>query len=94
MKAIVINEKDNVATAIVDIKKGEKIVIKGREITLLDDIPMGHKFAIREIKKGEPIIKYGEIIGIAKEDIKVGQYVHVHNIRSRYQGVREVDIDV
>ncbi len=86
MKAIVMDERDNVATAIVSLKKGEKVRTTAGEIVLLEDIPQGHKFALREIRAGEPVIKYGEIIGIATEDIKVGEYVHVHNVKSRYQG--------
>ncbi|NJE26129.1 altronate hydrolase [Thermococcus sp. MV5] len=85
MKAVIMDEKDSVATAVVPIKKGEKVRIGETEIEILSDIPQGHKFAIREIKAGEPIIKYGEIIGIATEDIKPGEYVHVHNVKSRYQ---------
>lgn len=86
MKAVVMDKKDNVATAIVPIKKGERVQIGEREIEVLDDIPQGHKFAIKEIKAGESIIKYGEIMGIATKDIKPGEYVHIHNVKSRYQG--------
>ncbi len=86
MKFVIMNRKDNVATAIVPLKKGEKVVVGGREIILLEDIPQGHKFAIRDINAGDFIIKYGEIIGIATRNIKAGEYVHIHNLRSRYQG--------
>jgi len=86
MKAVVMDEKDNVATAIVSIKKGERVRIGEKEIEVLDDIPQGHKFAIREIKAGEVVIKYGEVIGIATKEITPGEYVHIHNVKSRYQG--------
>ena len=46
------------------------------------DIPAGHKYALRDIKIGEPVIKYGEIIGRATCDIKSGEWVHTHNVRS------------
>ncbi len=49
-------------------------------VTLLKDIPFGHKFALEDIMKGTPIIKYGETIGFATEDIKEGDHVHVHNV--------------
>ena len=47
-----------------------------------DDIPFGHKFALRDIAQGELIIKYGEEIGVASRDIAQGTYVHVHNLDS------------
>ena len=48
----------------------------------MEDIKIYHKVSIREIKKGEPILKYGEHIGIAGKDIEIGMHVHVHNIES------------
>src|SRR5574344_1833222 len=51
-------------------------------VKLQEDITAGHKFAIKEIKKDEPVIKYGYPIGAAKEDIAVGMHVHVHNIHT------------
>ncbi|HHD15953.1 MAG TPA: D-galactarate dehydratase [Euryarchaeota archaeon] len=79
------NERDNVATALCEIRSGERISVRNgeeREIEVIQDIPFGHKFAIREIQKGEHIIKYGEIIGRALADIRKGEHVHVHNIES------------
>lgn len=63
---VVINEKDNV----------------GISLAGTDKIPAGHKFALRDIKKGEYIIKYGEIIGRATEDIPKGEWAHTHNVKS------------
>lgn len=63
---IVINEKDNV----------------GVRLTATDKIPAGHKFALRDIAKGEYVIKYGEVIGRATEDIKKGEWAHTHNVKS------------
>ena len=45
-------------------------------------IPAGHKYALRDIKKGETVIKYGQIIGRATADIKSGDWVHTHNVKS------------
>ncbi len=79
---------DYVGVATVDLKKGSKAkgftVDKDCEyqIEVLQDIPLGHKIALREIKKGEKVIEYGEVIGIATSDIKKGEHVHVHNIKS------------
>lgn len=85
-QAVVINVKDNVATLVDDFKVGTEIhyFIGEREesIVLLQDIPLGHKVAIRDIKKGEEVTKYGESLGAATADIKTGRHVHVHNLES------------
>ena len=85
-RAIALTEKDNVATMIDKVNKGEDVdVTIGRRkivITAEDEIPFGHKIALKEIKKGEKVIKYGEPIGQATRDIKKGEHVHVHNIKS------------
>ncbi|EAJ1784758.1 altronate hydrolase [Campylobacter jejuni] len=72
---IIVNEKDNVATALRDFKKGEKVA----NIELLNDIASGHKFALKDIKKNEIIIKYVEAIASASCDISTGEWVHIHN---------------
>ncbi|MDT7902769.1 MAG: UxaA family hydrolase, partial [Caldivirga sp.] len=54
----------------------------GPVIKALEDIPLGHKIALRDIKAGERVIKYGRPIGVATRDIKVGEHVHVHNVKS------------
>ena len=86
-KAIVIHETDNVATALTSMAAGAKVrvVVQGlaESITLVSSIPMGHKFALRDILKGTPVIKYGEPIGEAVKDIRRGEHVHVHNVVSR-----------
>lgn len=87
-EAILLSDKDNVATAIRNLKEGKKVrvSVKGRkeleEIKLKEEIPFGHKFAVRKIGKGDEIIKYGELIGKATKSIDVGEYVHVHNVES------------
>ena len=82
--AMIIDAKDNVAVAIEPIAKGDNAVYvcEGREVSLpaLEDITIYHKLAIRDIAKGEPVVKYGEHIGIASSDIKAGEHVHVHNV--------------
>ena len=72
---IIVNEIDNVATALRDFKKGEKVA----NIELLNDIASGHKFALKDIKKDEIIIKYAEAIASASCDISTGEWVHIHN---------------
>ena len=89
-KVIVINEKDNVATALKPLNAGTRVSaeVQGRveKITLLSDIPKGHKFALREIEEGEAVIKFGEPIGQSTVKITRGEYVHVHNVISQSRG--------
>ncbi|MBZ7928439.1 UxaA family hydrolase [Campylobacter sp. RM10532] len=73
---IIVSDKDNVATALRNFKKGEEVA----NIRLKNDIASGHKFALKDIKANEAIIKYAEVIASANCDIKTGEWVHVHNI--------------
>jgi len=85
-KACIIHKKDNVATAVVPIKAGERVTIKREreeEIEVWDEIQYGHKFALEDLAPGDPVVKYGEIIGHATQNIKRGSHVHVHNLESR-----------
>ena len=87
MKAIVLNPKDNVATAIVDIPMDSSVKVRvgdqTRDVKLKQDIKRGYKFALIRIKKREHVIKYGEIIGLATNTIDEGECVHVHNVVSQ-----------
>jgi hypothetical protein len=89
-KAILLNAKDNVATALTDIKQGEAINVelddRSVDAVLLQDIELGHKYALRDISEGEDIIKYGMPIGRALAPIRAGEWVHVHNCRSHRWG--------
>ncbi len=84
--ALFIDNNDNVATALSDIKKSDAVEIKGQkeEFTVIGnaDIPHGHKIAIADIRKGGAVVKYGEKIGVATSDIRKGDYVHIHNVDS------------
>jgi altronate dehydratase small subunit len=80
---IVLNQKDNVAVAVENVKPDEPAELStGRSLTALGDIPFAHKIAIVPIFRGDKVYKYGEAIGEATRDIKAGEHVHVHNIRS------------
>jgi len=85
-KVLFLDSKDNVANVLEEIKEGELVTINlGEEIIeviVKEIISFGHKFAIKKIKKGGGIIKYGERIGKAVEDIEKGFHVHVHNVES------------
>ncbi|MDC0457014.1 UxaA family hydrolase [Alphaproteobacteria bacterium] len=84
--AIVLNPIDNVGTSIKMLKENSNIILKIEnklsKFILKDDINLCHKFSLNLIKKGNKIIKYGEVIGVAIADIKKGKHVHVHNIKS------------
>jgi altronate dehydratase len=87
IKVIVINEKDNVAITLEPLNAGTNVSVEvqGRleKIELLSDIPMGHKFALRDMEEGEAVIKYGEPIGQSTVKIAQGEHVHVHNVVSQ-----------
>lgn len=87
-KVILVNEKDNVVTAVSGLKKGEDAVYKvgseTRHVKTNEAIPFGHKTALTKIAKGSDIIKYGETIGRASKDIEPGQWVHIHNTDETY----------
>jgi len=77
---------DVVGIAVQDIQPGRvpgKIQSNGAalELHVLDPVPLGHKVALRDLKAGEQVIKYGIAIGRATRDIRAGEHVHVHNVK-------------
>ena len=96
--ALKVSDKDNVATIFADgIVDGTEVEIRDKrgdsekvhdkkgnkdQVHVIGDVPFGHKIAVRDIHKGELIMKYGEEIGIATKEIKKGEYVHIHNLDS------------
>lgn len=86
-KLIMISDKDSVAVALCEIKAGETLTVNGIEVVVLNDIPFGHKVALYDIKENENIIKYGHPIGHARCDIKKGEHIHVHNLKTNLDGV-------
>ncbi len=73
-----LNPKDNVAVAPFALAAGQELFEPA--LKLMADIPAGHKVAVSHIAKGEPVLKYGQVIGFATESIAPGCHVHVHNI--------------
>lgn len=71
-----IQPHDNVAVALRPLKAGEYLA----DVSLMQDVPTGHKFALKEIIAGNDIIKYGNPIGHAKVTIQAGEWVHTHNV--------------
>ncbi len=84
-----IKPEDNVAVALTGLSKGTEIDVNGLKIQLIDGIPFGHKIALREIKPGDRIIKYGYPLGLAKTLIQPGQWVHSHNLATGLKGKLE-----
>lgn len=79
---IKIHPKDNVAVALSPLTAGRTLVVDSQKIILTEDIPQGHKFALCTIETGQQIIKYGNPIGIAKESITAGSWIHTHNLKT------------
>jgi (2R)-sulfolactate sulfo-lyase subunit alpha len=86
---LVHEQADNVGVATVDIKAGETVSglymdsQKKVKVKALQDIPLGHKIALTKFKKEDSVIKYGHDIGRIVADIKVGEHVHIHNLKTR-----------
>jgi (2R)-sulfolactate sulfo-lyase subunit alpha len=86
---IVHDRRDNVGVAVVDVKPGQ--AAKGEflsggavaPITASQSIPLGHKIALRDFEIGETVIKYGEDIGKVVAEIRTGEHVHVHNLKTK-----------
>ena len=90
MKEILkINEKDNVVVALRDLSKNEIIEIDNKKIEITEDVKRGHKIAINSIAINENIIKYGYPIGHATKEIKLGEWVHTHNIKTNLDGIKD-----
>lgn len=83
--AVILSEKDNVATALIDLPVGDYILSSGESrttITVSEVIRAGFKIALSDINKSEPVYKYGYVIGLAIIDIRKGECVHIHNLIS------------
>jgi hypothetical protein len=91
--AILLDVNDNVATLLEDLTEGDQAVAGFGDATvnvcLRESVRFGHKVAVRPIREGEDVIKYGLPIGQALSDIEPGAWVHVHNCRSVRYGFRQ-----
>ncbi len=81
--ALLINSIDNVAVVTREVKKGEEVF----DIIASANIPFGHKISLKDIPEGENVVKYGYPIGHAKSNIKVGEHVHTHNIKTNLNDI-------
>lgn len=87
---VVHDEHDSVGVVVVEgVKAGAKLSgwimdqDKDIKVKAVNDIPIGHKFAIKALKKGDTVIKYGVDIGKVVADIAVGEHTHIHNIKTK-----------
>jgi len=86
---LVHDAEDAVGVAVHDIPPGPavsgRVQSTGQELSLdvVDAVPLGHKVALHDIARGEPVVKYGVVIGLATADIRSGQHVHVHNLKGQ-----------
>ena len=91
--AIILKPNDNVGTAIRPLKRYTEIILKLKKqlinFEIKDNIKLCHKFSLNKIRRGDKIIKYGEIIGVAINDIQSGNLVHIHNIQSLHHNSKE-----
>ena len=84
-----INPADSVVVCLVPKKKGEIIDVDGRQITINQDTPAGHKVLIKDVTAGTDIIKYGYPIGHAMQDMKAGDWVNENNLKTNLSGTLE-----
>ena len=86
---LVHDSRDNVGVVVRDVKSGETLMGEsmdnGAALTVksLQPIPLGHKIALKEFKVGDTVIKYGEDIGKVVGNIRAGEHVHVHNLKTK-----------
>lgn len=78
--AVHLRPEDNIAVAARNLDAGLELEFQGERFSPSKRIGLGHKVALRPIKKGEAVYKYGQIIGFANRDIAPGEHVHVHNV--------------
>lgn len=88
-KLFKINENDNVAIALEPLEKG----YTEQGITLLEDIPFGHKVLLEDLRAGENIIKYSNPIGHLKNDVKKGSHIHEHNLKTNLSDIIDYKFD-
>lgn len=84
-----INPADSVVVCLRAMKAGETVSAEGKVITLLQDVPAGHKVLIEDKNEGDDIIKYGYPIGHAKKNLKAGEWVNENNLKTNLAGTLE-----
>lgn len=81
-KFIQLEKEDNVVVAVTPFQKGDILHLGEIQIKVINEVPSGHKLSIKNIRRKEPVIKYGLSVGVALVDIIPGEHVHIHNTSS------------
>ena len=83
---LLLDARDTAAVALAPLQPGTALDVRRGDETLrvvaATLIPFGHKIAVAAMAAGDPVVKYGEVIGFATAAIRPGEHVHVHNVRS------------
>ena len=87
--AVRIHSADNVAVAIRPLSAGEDVEVGGARVRVREAVPAGHKFALRALAEGEPVVKYGFPIGAMTQPAPAGTWLHSHNVRTQLSGMNE-----
>jgi len=88
-RAVKIHPADDVAVAVQALTAGDELMVEGERVALADDVPTGHKLALRPLARGQTVVKYGFPIGAATAPIACGAWVHSHNLKTCLEGVLE-----
>lgn len=88
---IQLSPNDNVLIVAQNVEAGDVLNHANTSYTIKTTIALGHKIALQDITKGDKIIKYNVSIGSATQDIKKGEHVHVHNIKSDFIPTYTID---
>lgn len=89
IRFLVHDKQDSVGVATVDIKKGDKArgmymdTQENIDMQAASDVPLGHKIALKAHSSNDSVIKYGHDIGKVIENIKPGEHVHIHNLKTK-----------
>ena len=82
-RAYHLHPSDNVAVALADLAPDDVVDLPTGRVVVTAPVPFGHKVAVMTVEAGDPVRKYGEVIGIASAPIRPGDHVHVHNLESQ-----------
>jgi hypothetical protein len=83
VQLLILDDRDTIAIATVDLRVGDHVEAAGASFVMRDDVIRGHKVALRRMPMGTDVLRYGEVIGAATSTIEMGDHVHVHNLISR-----------
>ena len=82
-----IHPYDDAAVALRDIAAGVEVEVEGKRFVTLNNIPFGHKMALRDLQAGENVYKYGSAIGHVTQNVPAGSWLHIHNVQTNLEGL-------